>query len=136
MQVKQQHIKMFRDAEVVQLEEPGEGFTLRINVGERIYVLKTPYSSECNKWYAAIKRASQTAKELAISKTKKNRNVANLYEQYKANKAGFAKSMADRRSLWLPDGKAWASTEELFEACKKTKDEFLIVKEGGLNVYS
>jgi len=100
---------------------------LRLNLGERIFKLKSLREWECDKWKEAIVLAANTAKELARSKTKNSRNISKLLELLNANKKDFEKYLEEKCELWLPKNKDFTNDAELIASCKQVKQELVIV---------
>lgn len=109
------------------VEESASSYVLKINIGERIYVLKTCYQLECNRWMEAVQLSSTTARELSRSKTQKSRNISKLLESYKSSKSTLEQILTAKYESLMPKGKSWDNPEELLDACNKVKDEFVIV---------
>lgn len=123
-------LNMQKYREIFKIEAVDESvgnYIIRINIGERIYELKTPYQSERNKWICAMQLASKTAKELGNSKTKKSRNISQMIELYKNNKETLQQSLNANCQNFIPKNKEWKGLSEVLEACGKVREEFLIV---------
>ena len=99
---------------------------IKLNVGERIFKLRVR-TAEADRWIEAIQLAANTAIELAKSKTGKSRNVSKLVEVYSKDSNGLEKLLEGKRQSFLPTSKVWEDSAELIEACKKTKEELIIV---------
>ncbi len=112
---------------VEQVTQSASSYLIKLNIGERIYVMRCGYKTECQRWVEALKIAATTARELAVSKTKKSRNISKLVELYQTGRAALEQAMSARREIWIPTGKKWAGTEELFSACNNVKSEFVVV---------
>jgi hypothetical protein len=112
---------------VDRVEESGSNNIIRLNIGERIYKLKSNYPSDCIKWMEAFELAGVTARETAASKTKKARNIGKLVEIYKSDKDSFVKHLEGKKEAIIPKGKQWAGVEEVLDASRKLREEFIIV---------
>lgn len=98
-------------------------YKIYFNLGERIFKLRCSSEQIANKWVEAVNMSMRTTRELDKSKTHKTKNVSKLLELHKSNKL---KSNLETKYGNLLN-KDWEKVEDLLEACKKVKDDLIIV---------